>query len=107
MKRREKRAVALTYVPGRDYAPRVVAKGSGVMAEQIMELARQHNIPLERDPQLVEVLSALELNRDIPPELYRAVAEVLAYVYALTKKYDIDYTAEEGTGKGHRIIVGE
>lgn len=107
MKRREKRAVALTYMPGRDYAPRVIAKGSGAMADQILQLARQHDIPLERDPQLVEVLSALEINRDIPPELYRAVAEVLAYVYALTKRYDFDYTPEAGEEKGHRIIVGE
>jgi len=107
MKRREKRAVALTYVPGRDYAPRVVAKGSGAMAEEIMALAQRHGIPLERDPHLVEVLSVLELNRDIPPELYRAVAEVLAYVYALTKKYDIEYTPEEGRGRGHGVILNE
>lgn len=80
------KAAALSYKQGKDSAPKVVAKGSGVMAEKIMEIARKHNIPLREDPQLVEVLSTLDLHQEIPPELYKAVAEILAFVYRMTKK---------------------
>lgn len=80
------KAAALSYKQGKDSAPKVVAKGSGLMAEKIMEVARKHNIPLREDPQLVEVLSTLDLHQEIPPELYKAVAEILAFVYRLTKK---------------------
>lgn len=80
------KAAALSYKQGKDSAPKVVAKGSGAMAEKILEIARKHNIPLKEDPQLVEVLSALDLNQEIPPELYKAVAEILAFVYRMTKK---------------------
>lgn len=80
------KAAALSYKQGKDSAPKVVAKGSGLMAEKIMEIARKHNIPLREDPQLVEVLSTLDLHQEIPPELYKAVAEILAFVYRMTKK---------------------
>lgn len=80
------KAAALSYKQGKDSAPKVVAKGSGAMAEKILEIARKHHIPLKEDPQLVEVLSALDLNQEIPPELYKAVAEILAFVYRMTKK---------------------
>lgn len=80
------KAAALSYKQGKDAAPKVVAKGSGHMAEKILEIARKHNIPLKEDPQLVEVLSTLDLHQEIPPELYKAVAEILAFVYRMTKK---------------------
>ena len=67
-------------------APKVVAKGQGIIAERIIEIAREHNIPLKRDPALIEVLSKMDIDQEIPPELYRAVAEVLAYVYKMTGK---------------------
>ena len=63
-----------------------MAKGQGIIAERIIEIAREHNIPLKRDPALIEVLSKMDLDQEIPPELYRAVAEVLAYVYKMTKQ---------------------
>jgi flagellar biosynthesis protein len=63
-----------------------VAKGSGWLAEKILEVAKEHNVPLKQDSQLVEVLSAIDLNREIPPELYKAVAEILAFVYRMSKK---------------------
>lgn len=81
-----KKAAALRYRHRQDNAPTLVAKGSGIIAERIMEIARQHHIPLKRDPQLIEVLSQLDLNQEIPPELYRAVAELLAFVYKMTQK---------------------
>ncbi len=80
-----KKAAALEYKRKQDAAPRLVAKGSGILAEKIVELARFHNIPVKEDKQLVEVLSALDLYREIPPELYRAVAEILSFLYNITK----------------------
>lgn len=81
-----KKAAALRYDPKRDSAPNVVARGSGYVAERIEALAREHHIPLHEDPNLVDVLEALDVDAEIPPALYRAVAEVLAFVYRLNGK---------------------
>lgn len=86
MEEKRKKAVALQYQHQVDRAPKVVAKGQGIIAERIMEIAAEHNIPLKRDPALIEVLSKMDLDQEIPPELYRAVAEILAYVYNMTGK---------------------
>ena len=83
---KRKKAVALKYERGKDRAPKVVAKGKGLIAEKILEIAKENKIPLYEDKGLAEVLEALEINTEIPPELYRAVAEVLAFVYSLNKK---------------------
>ena len=83
---KRKKAAALRYKPDKDAAPKIIAKGSGSIAEKILSIAKEHNIPLKDDPQLVEVLSALDLYQEIPPDLYKAVAEVLAFVYKMTKK---------------------
>jgi flagellar biosynthesis protein len=80
------KAVALRYERSKDVAPRVVAKGRGHVAESIMTIAREHHVPLVEDRNLVEVLEALDINLEIPPELYRAVAEVLAFVYRINGK---------------------
>jgi flagellar biosynthesis protein len=80
------KAVALRYERTKDAAPRVVAKGRGYVAETIMAIARQHHVPIHEDPNLMEVLGALDVNLEVPPELYRAVAEVLAFVYRLNGK---------------------
>lgn len=77
------RAAALKYIAGEDKSPKMVAKGRGLVAERIIELARECGVPIHEDSELVEVLSALELNEDIPPDLYKAVAEVLAFIYRL------------------------
>jgi len=81
-----KKAAALKYQHGEDRAPRVVAKGRGTIAEKILETARKHGIPIKEDKTLVEILSSLDLYQEIPAELYRAVAEILAFVYALNLK---------------------
>lgn len=86
------KATAIKYKAEEDQAPRVVAKGAGKMAERIIAIAREHNVPLREDPQLVEILSSLDLYQEIPPELYRAVAEVLAYVYRVSKRDQIRTT---------------
>jgi len=66
-----------------DGAPRVTAKGHGEVARRILELAEQNEVPLREDPALVEVLSHVDLGREIPAALYRAVAEVIAFAYSL------------------------
>lgn len=78
-----KKAVALRYDRSREDAPRVTASGRGSVAENIIAAARVHGVPLHEDANLVETLSALELDATIPTELYRAVAEVLAFIYRL------------------------
>lgn len=81
-KKNIKKAVALTYDKQKDDAPRIVAKGQGQVAENIIELAKKHDIPIKDDPDLIEVLSSLEINEEIPSEIYVAVAELLAFVYS-------------------------
>jgi flagellar biosynthesis protein len=80
-KERLERAVALRYELEKDDAPRVVAKGRGEVAKRIIEIAKEHGVTVYEDDDLVEVLSRLDLNQLIPPELYQAIAEVLAFVY--------------------------
>jgi len=81
--KKPKKAVALKYHPDKAVAPILTAKGAGLVAEKIISVARRHGVPIKDDPDLVEVLSRLDLNREIPPELYVVVAELLAYVYRL------------------------
>ncbi len=78
--------MALKYDRKKDNAPRVIAKGRGEIAEKIIEVARAHNVPLYEDKNLIQILEALDLETEIPPELYRAVAEVLAFIYRLNGK---------------------
>ena len=71
-------AVALTYDKPR--APRIVAVGRGWLGEKIIETAREHRVPLQENPALAEALATVELEAEIPEELYRAVAIVIGYV---------------------------
>ncbi len=81
------RAVALRYKQGEDAAPLVVAKGQGAIADKIIAIAEQHDIPLYQDPDLVEILTTIDLGHHIPTDLYQAVAEVLAFVYRMNGQY--------------------
>ena len=81
-----KKAAALQYDHARGGAPRVVAKGRGKMAERIVEMAQKNNVPLVEDRNLVQMLETLELNTEIPTELYQAVAEVLVFVYRMNQR---------------------
>jgi flagellar biosynthesis protein len=78
-----KKAAALRYDQARDAAPRVVAKGRGKLAQRIVAAAQSNRIPLVQDANLMQMLDLLALDTQIPPELYQAVAEVLAFVYRL------------------------
>ena len=76
-------AVAIRYDRDRENAPRVVAKGKGFVAEQLLMIARRHAVPVYQNQSVTQLLMAVELDREIPPELYQAVANVLAYVYRM------------------------
>jgi flagellar biosynthesis protein len=83
---RQKQAVALRYEPKKDRAPKITGKGRGYLAEKILDLARQHNIPIRHDKNLLQILSHLDLKQEVPPEIYKAVAEILAFVYRLSNR---------------------
>ncbi|MDQ1256529.1 MAG: flagellar biosynthesis protein, partial [Candidatus Hydrogenedentes bacterium] len=85
-KEKRQRVVALHYDVQQDQAPRVVAKGAGYVAERILEIAREHSIHVHEDPDMVAVLSKLDIDAPIPENLYRAVAEVLAFVYRINQR---------------------
>lgn len=77
-------AAALSYGTG-DRAPRVVAKGYGLVADQIIERARESGIFLHQSKEMVSLLMQVDVDRDIPPALYTAVAELLAWLYRIEK----------------------
>ena len=79
-----KSAVALEYNP-KDEAPKIIATGKGVLAEKIIEKAKEADVPIHRDDKLAATLSKLEIGDMIPPELYEAVAEILVFVDAMEK----------------------
>ena len=83
-KEKIKSAVALEYDPS-DEAPKIVATGKGILAEKIIEKAKESNVPIHQDSKLAGTLSKLEIGDMIPPELYEAVAEVLIFVDAMEK----------------------
>jgi flagellar biosynthesis protein len=77
-------AVALRY--GRPRAPRVVASGRGEIGQAIIDAAKAHGVPLEQNPELAEALAQVPLDNEIPEELYRAVATVIAFVLRTVKR---------------------
>lgn len=96
-----KSAVALGFDSTSDAAPRVAAKGSGKLAEQILQLAREHDIPIRQDRDLIQVLSRLDLDEEIPPQLYRAVAEILAFIYLASRQYQ-ESPESRAKSQGHK-----
>jgi flagellar biosynthesis protein len=78
-------AVALTYAQG-DAAPRVVAKGRGLIADEIIKRAREHGVYVHESPELVALLAQVDVDDRIPPALYVAVAELLAWLYRVEQK---------------------
>lgn len=78
-------AIALAYAPG-DAAPKVVAKGRGLIAEEILARAREHHIYVHQSPELVTLLMQVDLDDHIPPQLYIAIAELLAWLYRVEQR---------------------
>lgn len=83
-----KKAVALSYNSSKQNAPLIKAKGDGEIAKTIIHLAKKNDIPIKEDADLVELLSKVELDEQIPPNLYKAVAEVFSFLYKMTKDED-------------------
>ena len=84
----KEKAIALKYDDKNDTAPKVTAKGEGKIAKTIISLAKENDIPIKKDEDLVEMLSKVELDREVPQQMYKAIAEVFSFIYNLTKKSD-------------------
>ena len=94
MKEKQEKAAALVY--DQKGAPRIVAKGLGEVARKMIEAAEAEGIPIQKNELLVEALMQVELTKEIPPQLYRAVAEILAFIYRLEKA-----KSRTGTSSNH------
>ena len=79
-------AIALKYDQEKDASPRVIGKGKGKIADRIIQLARENNVPIQEDPSLTELIGQLNINEAIPSELYEAVAEIFAFIYKLDRE---------------------
>lgn len=92
-----KQATALKYDVGSSRAPEVVATGTDEIAQEIVKVAQDHDVPVYKDPSLAKALGQLELGSMVPAELYKAVAEVLVFVYSLDQahKKQIEMVLEE------------
>ena len=88
------KAVAILYDERRSAAPQVIASGKGLIARKIVETAREAGIHIQEDPNLIELLAKIPIGSDIPVELYKTVAEVLAFVYQVSNRYHEKMKAE-------------
>src|SRR5665647_1521643 len=93
-----KLAVALKYEDDGADAPVVIASGRGEIAEKILQAAQKEKVPVYKDQSLAQVLASLEMGTEIPPELYQAVAQVIAFVWQLDKKYSGGNGGTRGDG---------
>ena len=80
-------AVAIRYDAEKASAPKVTAKGEGLIGERIIALARENNVPIKEDSDLVEILAQVDIDEEIPTSVYKVVAEILAFVYQINKDY--------------------
>ena len=81
-----KKAAALRYDTEKENAPRLLAKGEGEVAKNIIKIAEENDLPIRKDPDLIELLSKVEIDKEVPEALYKAVAEVFSFVYKTTRK---------------------
>ncbi len=79
-----RKAVALGYDIDKDNAPKVIAKGKGELAQNIIKIAEKNQVPIKKDEDLVELLSAIDIDKEIPDSMYKAVSEIFAFIYDLT-----------------------
>jgi flagellar biosynthesis protein len=93
-KNKQTKAIALAYDSSHHDAPKIVAKGKGLVAEKLIEKAKEHKVPIQEDSSLVELLSQLQMNETIPEQLYQAVAEVFAFIYQVDRQYSKRSTIE-------------
>jgi len=81
-----KKATALRYDKEKNNAPIVVANGSRYLADEIINIAEKYEIPIKKDADMVEMLSQIEVNREIPSSMYKAVAEIFSFIYTVTNE---------------------
>jgi len=86
-KHKLEKAVAILYDSQKSSSPKVIASGKGEVAKKIIEKAKEAGVHIQEDANLVELLSKIDLGDEIPTELYQTVAEVLAFVYQVNKKF--------------------
>ena len=92
------KAVALKYDIEKDNAPKITAKGKGETASNIIKIAKEHDIPIKEDADLIELLSQIDIDKEIPGSMYKAVAEIFSFIYDLSNnKKDIDNKLKEKT----------
>lgn len=82
-----KKAAALQYDLKNDSAPKVIAKGQGETAKNIIKIAEENNLPIKKDADLVELLSKIDIDQEIPTNMYKAVAEVFSFIYSMSNKH--------------------
>ena len=78
------KAVALKYDKEVNNAPEVVASGQRYLASNIIKIAKQNNIPIKKDEDMVELLSKIDINKEVPDTMYKAVAEIFSFIYEIT-----------------------
>lgn len=78
------KAVALKYDILKDSAPKIIAKGKGTTASNIIKVAKENNIPIKKDEDLIELLSQIDIDKEIPDSMYKAVAEIFSFIYDLS-----------------------
>ena len=92
------KAVALKYDIEKDNAPKITAKGKGETASNIIKIAKENNIPIKKDEDLIELLSQIDIDKEIPGSMYKAVAEIFSFIYELSNnRKDIDSKLKEKT----------
>lgn len=108
-KEKLKQAIALEYDPAED-APKIIASGRGLLAERIIERAKEASVPIHQDDQLANTLSRLDIGDMIPPQLYEVVAEILVFVDAMdkirSKGFDTKPSKDPSPGKGQNRSRG-
>lgn len=96
---RSKKVVALKFDPAKDSAPKMAAKGRGYIADKILEIAKEFDIPIKEDRDLIELLYKIEIEEEIPSELYMVIAEILAFIYKVNKNIKSDSITLRGNNK--------
>lgn len=90
------KAVALKYDIEKNNAPKITAKGKGETASNIIKIAKENNIPIKKDEDLIELLSQIDIDKEIPSSMYKAVAEIFSFIYDLSNnKKNIDEKLKE------------
>jgi len=91
----KRQAIALKWNPKIDATPNVSATGTGALADEIIRLAKEHNIPIREDRDLVQILSLLDIGEAIPAEIHTAIAEILAFIYWTNQKHSEIFADDE------------